>query len=77
MNIKNCTENGEIFSCLSNLGEVANMTSCENLCRTKDLKAFELDDFYNFAERLNESNFYRNREYEETESFNLNTFKIK
>ena len=46
-----------IFSCLSNIGEVEDMASCENRCRSKNLQEFELNDFYNFADRLNQSNF--------------------
>ena len=36
--------------------------SCEKLCKKKNLKAFEVTDFYNFGERLNQSNFLRERE---------------
>ena len=57
MNLENCTDNGNIFSCLSNIAEVENMASCENRCRSKNLQEFELNDFYNFADRLNQSNF--------------------
>ena len=60
MNIEtfqNCTENGEIFSCFFKIGAVENMTDCEDRCRSKNLFAFNLDDFYNFADRLNQSNY--------------------
>ena len=55
--LKNCTENGEIFSCFLKIGAAENMTDCENRCRSKNLFAFDLDDFYNFADRLNQSNY--------------------
>ena len=60
MNIEtfqNCTENGEIFSCFLKIGAAENMTDCENRCRSKNLFAFDLNDFYNFADRLNQSNY--------------------
>ena len=60
MNIEtfqNCTENGEIFSCFLKIGAAENMTDCKNRCRSKSLFAFDLDDFYNFADRLNQSNW--------------------
>ena len=60
MNIEtfgNCTENGEILSCFLKIGEIENFTECENRCKSKNLFAFQLDDFYNFADRLNQSNF--------------------
>ena len=62
MNIEtfqNCTENGEIFSCFLKIGAAENMTDCKNGCRSKNLFAFDLDDFYNFADRLNQSNFLK------------------
>ena len=55
--INNCTENGEIFSCFLRIGEVQITTDCENSCQAKNLFSFQLDDFYNFADRLNQSNF--------------------
>ena len=60
MNIEafqNCTENGEIFSCFLKIGETENMIECEKRCKLKTLYAFQLKDFYNFADRLNQSNF--------------------
>ena len=54
---QNCTENGEIFSCFFKIGATQNMTECEDRCRSKNLFAFDLNDFYNFADRLNQSNF--------------------
>ena len=69
--IQNCTENGKILSCFSRIGVVESMTECQNRCRTKSRFAFELNDFYNFAHRLNQSNFlYKNASQdEETSSF--------
>ena len=32
-------------------------TDCENSCQAKNLFSFQVDDFYNFADRLNQSNF--------------------
>ena len=55
--INNCTENGEIFSCFLRIGEVQSTTDCENRCQEKNLFSFQLDDYYNFADRLNQSNF--------------------
>ena len=55
--INNCTENGEIFSCFLRIGEVESTTDCEKSCQAKNLISFQLDDFYNFADRLNQSNF--------------------
>ena len=58
---QSCTENGEIFSCFFKIGATQNMTECENRCRSKNLFAFDLNDFYNFADRLNQSNFLGQR----------------
>ena len=68
---QNCTENGKILSCFSRIGAVESMAECENHCRTKSRFAFELNDFYNFADRLNQSNFlYQNVSQDEgTSSF--------
>ena len=60
MNIEkfqNCTKNGELFSCFFKIGATQNMTVCENRCKSENLFAFDLNDFYNFADQLNQSNF--------------------
>ena len=38
------------------------VTKCKNLCESKNLFRFELEDYYNYADRLNQSNFLRPRE---------------
>ena len=48
---------GAVFSFLSNHGIVMDVHECRNRCKSKNLFLFELPDFYNFAERLNETNF--------------------
>ena len=54
---QNCTENGYLFSCFQNFGEIKTSTDCEGICNSKHLYQFGLNDFYNFHERLNQSNF--------------------
>ena len=84
--IQNCTENGEILSCFLRIGVqslwnwstkfvVVSITECENRCRTKGLLASEFNDFYNFAQRLNQSNFlYKNAALDGgVSSFQLNS----
>ena len=69
LSIQNCTENGKILSCFSRIGVVESMTECENRCRSKSRFAFELNDFYNFAHRLNQSIFlYKNASQDEESS---------
>ena len=58
--LKNCTENGFSFSCFQNIGKSQSSIQCEKSCNAKKLKQFGLDDFYNFAEQLNESNYLMN-----------------
>ena len=53
----NCTENGYLFSCFQNFGSLNNSIECKAKCNANYLTQIGLNDFYNFAERLNESNF--------------------
>ena len=54
-------ENGDL-SFVSRFGRVGNFADCGKFCREEHLYAFELQDFYNFAEQLNKTNFlYRNQ----------------
>ena len=55
--LNNCTENGYLFSCFQNIGELQNSAECEKACHAKNLYQFGLNDFYNFFERLNETNY--------------------
>ena len=55
--LKNCTENGYLISCFQKIGILESSTQCEKSCKAKKLNQFGLDDFYNFAERLNDSNY--------------------
>ena len=58
--LNNCTENGFSFSCFQKIGKTESSVQCEKSCNAKKLKQFGLDDFYNFAEQLNESNYLMN-----------------
>ena len=49
---------GPVFSFLSNHGKVMDVNECRNHCESRNLFPFELPDFYNYAEPLNESNFF-------------------
>ena len=71
VSFENCSENGNVLSCFSRIGVVESMTECDNHCRRKSRFAFELNDFYNFAHRLNQSNFlFQNASQDdETSSF--------
>ena len=53
----NCTENGYLFSCFQNFGPLNNSFECKKKCNANYFTQIGLNDFYNFAERLNESNF--------------------
>ena len=53
----NCTENGYLFSCFQNFGSLNNSIECKTKCNANYLTQIGLNDFYNFAEQLNESNF--------------------
>ena len=53
----NCTENGYLFSCFQNFESLKNSVECKKKCEANYLTQFGLNDFYHFAERLNESNF--------------------
>ena len=55
--LNNCTENGYLFSCFQNFGLLGDSVECKKKCNANYLTEFGLNDFYNFAERLNESNF--------------------
>ena len=55
--LNNCTDNGYLFSCFRNFGSLRNSVECKKKCNANYLTQFGLNDFYNFAERLNESNF--------------------
>ena len=58
--LNNCTENGYSFSCFQNIGKSESSVEFEKSCNAKKLNQFGLHDFYNFAERLNESNYLMN-----------------
>ena len=58
--LKNCTENGYLFSCFQKIGLSESSIQCEKSCKAKKLNQFGLNDFYNFAERLNDSNYLMN-----------------
>ena len=74
--MQNCTENGEILSCFLRIGGVESMTDCENRCRMKNRFAFELNDFYNFADRLNQSNFLYTNASQDEEFSNFQNSKL-
>ena len=41
----------------SRFGRVKTFTACNKTCNAINLKPFRLQDFYNFADRLNQTNF--------------------
>ena len=53
----NCTENGYLFSCFQNFGRIKNSDHCKKVCNSNNLSQFGLNDFFNFHDRLNQSNF--------------------
>ena len=54
-------KNGDL-TFMSRLGEVKNFANCSKACNKKKLVAFQLHDFYNFADELNQTNFlYQNQ----------------
>ena len=42
---------------MSRYGNVANYTTCNNACHAKNLHPFQMQDFYNYADHLNDTNF--------------------
>ena len=42
---------------MSRYGNVANYTTCNNECRAKNLRPFQMQDFYNYDDPLNDTNF--------------------
>ena len=55
--LNNCAENGYSFSCFKHFGVLKSSVDCKKECEANHLTQFGINDFYNFAERLNESNF--------------------
>ena len=54
----NCTENGRLITCFENFGEIENSNECTRRCDANNLYQLGLSDFYNFQERLNQTNFF-------------------
>ena len=55
---ENCTENGYLFSCFENFGLIKNSNQCGSICESKNLNQLGINDFYNFHDRLQQSNFF-------------------
>ena len=55
-------ENGISITFGSRFGRVESYSECNKICNAKDLKPFKLQDFYNHANSLNQTNFlfYKN-----------------
>ena len=48
---------GDVYSLVSNYGDVEDMRECNNQCKSNNLFALELTDFYNYADPLNQTDF--------------------
>ena len=55
--MKYFVDNENTLTSMIRLGFVGNFSTCERACNVKGFKPFHLQDFYNFAERLNETSF--------------------
>ena len=55
---ENCTENGYLFLCFENFGLIKNSNQCGSICESKNLNQLGINDFYNFHDRLQQSNFF-------------------
>ena len=53
-----CTENGYLISCFQNFGKVKNSNECRRRCDANNLYQLGVNDFYNFHERLHQTNFF-------------------
>ena len=53
-----CTENGYLISCFQNFGKVKNSNECRRRCDANNLYQLGVNDFYNFNERLYQTNFF-------------------
>ena len=58
--LNNCAVNRYSFSCFKHFGVLKSSVECKKECEANHLTQFGINDFYNFAERLNESNFETN-----------------
>ena len=47
-----------MFTKVSSGGTVVNNTACKEKCRAKIMHSFEMQDFYYFADQLNQTNFF-------------------
>ena len=60
--MKYFVDNENTLTSMIRLGFVGNFSTCERACNVKGFKPFHLQDFYKFAERLNETSFlYANK----------------
>ena len=50
-------KNENFITTMSRYGNVANYTTCNNECRAKNLRPFQMQDFYNYDDHLNDTNF--------------------
>ena len=68
---ENCTENGYLFSCFKNFGRIKNSDDCKKVCDLNNLSQFGLNDFFNFHDRLNQSNFLIKARGTQYDRFNI------
>ena len=51
-------ENENSLTCLSRFDDMENYDACNKKCRKNSLHPFQMQDFYNYADQLNQTNFY-------------------
>ena len=73
---ENCTENGQLFSCFENFGLIKNSNQCGSTCESKNLNQLGINDFYNFHDRLQQSNFFL-KERDDNSYVLYRTFQLK
>ena len=67
-------ENENLITSMLRYGEVKNYSACKKVCRAKNMHPFQMRDFYNFADQLNQTNFlfHKNQTTEERKQFVAN-----
>ena len=50
-------ENENLLTSMLRYGEVENFSACKKVCNAKNMHPFQMRDFYNFADQLNQTNF--------------------
>ena len=51
-------ENEKSLTWISRFDKMANYDACDKKCRENKMHPFQLHDFYNYADKLNQTNFF-------------------